>query len=125
MQYICLIYQPSDAPDASPEQYQKLLEEYGAYTQAAHESGKLVTAEPLQPTAAATTVRVRNGKRAVTDGPFAETKEWLSGFYLFDCDTLDEVLDWAAKIPAARDGSIEVRPIMVIPGMRDGRPVAR
>jgi len=125
MQYICLIYQPVDAPEMSPDQYQKIFEEYGAYTQAARESGKLVAAEPLQPTADATTVRIRNGKRAVTDGPFAETKEWLSGFYLFDCDTLDEVLDWAAKIPAARDGSIEVRPIMVIPGMRDGKPVAQ
>ncbi len=125
MQYICLIYQPADAPEMSPDEYQKTFEEYGAYTQAARESGKLVAAEPLQPTADATTVRVRNGKRAVTDGPFAETKEWLSGFYLFDCDTLDEVLDWAAKIPAARDGSIEVRPIMVIPGMRDGQPVAQ
>jgi hypothetical protein len=123
MQYICLIYTPNERPEMTPEESEKLFEEYGAYTQAARESGKMVAGEPLQPPTDATTVRVRNGKRTVTDGPFAETKEWLGGFYIFDCDTLDEVLDWAAKIPGARYGSIEVRPIMPIPGMRSGYPV--
>jgi hypothetical protein len=77
----------------------------------------MVDAAPLQPPETATTVRLRNGERLVTDGPFAETKEWLSGFYPFNCKSLDEALDWAAKIPGARHGSIEVRPVMEIPGM--------
>jgi hypothetical protein len=74
-------------------------------------SGKLVAAEALQPVQTATTVRVRNGKVSITDGPFAETKEQLAGFYLIDAKNLDEALEVAAKIPPARVGSVEVRPI--------------
>jgi hypothetical protein len=77
----------------------------------------MVDGAPLQGVETATTVRMREGKRVVTDGPFAETKEFLGGFYTFECATLDEALDWAAKIPGAKYGSIEVRPIMVIPSM--------
>jgi hypothetical protein len=76
----------------------------------------MVAGEPLQPPDTATTVRMRDGQRIVTDGPFAETKEWLAGFYTFNCNSLDEALDWAAKIPGAKYGSIEVRPVMEIPG---------
>ena len=112
MQYMCLIYNPVDAPQLSTEERQKVFEEYGTFTEAVRKSGKMVSGEPLQPPSDATTVRVRNGKRVVTDGPFAETKEWLGGFYIFNCDTLDEALDLAAKIPGAKYGSIEVRPIM-------------
>ena len=72
----------------------------------------LLGGEGLQPSSAATTVRVRDGERVLTDGPFAETKEQLGGFYLLDCDNLDEAIDWAAKIPGAGHGSVEVRPVM-------------
>lgn len=77
-------------------------------------SGLLVAAEALQPVETATTVRVRNGKPTYTDGPFAETKEQLAGFYLIDADTLDAALAVAAKIPPAREGSIEVRPVRTL-----------
>lgn len=95
LQYACLIYEPSDSVNATPQQQQQILGEY-------HQ----------------TTVRVREGKRVTTDGPFAETKEWLSGFYLVDCKSLDEALEWATKIPGAKYGSIEVRPLMEIPSAR-------
>jgi hypothetical protein len=114
MQYMCLIYAPSDL-NLSPEEGEKLFSAYHAFTQEARASGVMVDGAPLQEPDTATTVRVREGKRVVTDGPFAETKEWLGGFYTFECASLDEALDWAAKIPGAAYGSIEVRPVMVIP----------
>jgi hypothetical protein len=117
VQYMCLIYAPSGAPQLPPDEEQKLFAAYGAFTEEARASGKMVDGAPLQPPDSATTVRLRDGKRVVTDGPFAETKEWLAGFYTFECASLDEALDWAAKIPGAHYGSIEVRPVMVIPGM--------
>ena len=123
MQYICLIYAPADLK-MTDDEGEALFQAYGAFTAQARGSGKMIAGEPLQPTSDATTVRVRNGKRSITDGPFAETKEWLGGFYIFDCDTLDEAIDWAANIPGAKYGSIEIRPIMPIPGMAHGRPVA-
>ena len=73
--------------------------------------------DPLEDTSAATTVRVRDGKRLTTDGPFAETKEVLGGYYVLDCENLDQALEYAAKIPSAEFGSIEVRPLMSVPGM--------
>jgi len=114
MQYMCLIYAPVDMK-LSDAEGAALYQEFGTFTAAARASGKMVAGEPLQPISDATTVRVRDGKRSITDGPFAETKEFLGGFYIFDCDTLDEAIDWAAKIPGAKYGSIEVRPIMPIP----------
>lgn len=117
MTYMCLIYAPNgllESPDFCADDE---FAAYGAFTEEARRSGSLVDAAPLQPPETATTVRLRNGERLVTDGPFAETKEWLSGFYTFNCKSLDEALDWAAKIPGARHGSIEVRPVMEIPGM--------
>jgi hypothetical protein len=123
MQYLCLIYLPANAPDRTPEEEQQLHEAYGEYTRRARESGKMISGEPLEPVSTASSVRVRNGKRTITDGPFAETKEWLAGFYNFECDSLDEALDWAAQIPGAAHGTIEVRPVMKIPGMVSGRPV--
>jgi hypothetical protein len=116
MQYMCLIYGPTDLK-LPPGEEEKLYGEYGAFTERARASGKMVDGAPLQGVETATTVRVREGKRVVTDGPFAETKEWLGGFYTFECATIDEALDWAAQIPGAKYGSIEVRPIMVIPAM--------
>jgi hypothetical protein len=111
MQYACLIYQPHGIPDGTPE----MFAEYGRFTEAVQKAGAMRSGAPLQPTETATTVRVRNGERVTTDGPFAETKEWLTGFYLLDCRSLDEALEWAAKIPGAKYGSIEVRPLMEIP----------
>ena len=108
MQYMLLIYSNENgAGDGSPG----VLERYVAFSQDVRESGKLVTADRLQPTAAATTVRIRNGETLVTDGPFAETKEQLGGYYLLDCENIDEAIAYAAKIPTADYGSIEVRPV--------------
>ncbi len=83
-----------------------------AYSEALVSAGAMVGGDPLEGPQTATTVRVRDGKRLVTDGPFAETKEALMGYYLIDAPTLDEALGWAEKVPAAPYGSIEVRPIM-------------
>jgi hypothetical protein len=102
-----LIY--SSENGAPPEQ--DVMERYGAFTKDVQDSGKLVTADRLQPAAAATTVRIRNGETHVTDGPFAETKEQLGGYYVLECENIDEALAYAAKIPAAENGSIEVRPV--------------
>jgi hypothetical protein len=88
------------------------MAEYTTFTEDIQKSGKLVAGDALQPTTTATTVRVREGKRLTTDGPFAETKEQLGGYYLVNAKDLDEALAVAARIPAARTGSIEVRPIM-------------
>ena len=82
-----------------------------------HSSGKYLDASPLHPTSTATSVRVRDGKRLVTDGPFAETREQLGGYYLIDANDLDEALDIAERIPPARWGTIEVRPVMEIAGL--------
>jgi hypothetical protein len=88
---------------------------YAAVSRDAEAAGVLVDASELGPTAAATTVRVRNDETLVTDGPYAEVKEALGGFYLFDCASLDEALDWAARIPGAQHGAIEVRPVHAEP----------
>lgn len=112
MQYLLLIYEDEQQTQTKSEQEMgALLQEYGAYTEALKASGSHVAGQALKPTATATTVRVREGKTLHTDGPFAETKEQLGGFYMVDCETLDEALEWAAKIPSAKYGSIEVRPI--------------
>jgi len=108
MQYMLLIY--SDENGAA-EGDEDVLRRYGAFTQEVRENGKLVTADRLQPTTTATTVRIRNGETLVTDGPFAETKEQLGGYYLLECENIDEALAYAAKIPTAENGSIEVRPV--------------
>jgi hypothetical protein len=117
VQYACLIYEPPDSPNATPEEQRQIFADYMKFTEEIQKAGTMQGGAPLQPTTTATTVRVRKGQRLTTDGPFAETKEWLSGFYLLECKSLDEALDWAAKIPGAKYGSIEVRPLMDIPGM--------
>jgi hypothetical protein len=109
-----LIYGNEGAQLSEAEQGQ-LFQEYGAYTQGLRDSGAFVGGDPLQPTSDATTVRVRNGEQLVTDGPFAETKEQLGGYYIVEAASLDEAIEHAAKIPGARKGSIEVRPVMAIP----------
>jgi hypothetical protein len=116
MQYMLLIYDDEQAwANLSEAERNGLYAEYGAFTNDVRESGALVGADQLQPTAAATTVRVRQGDQLVTDGPFAETKEQLGGYYLIDVESMDEALEWAAKLPSARYGSIEVRPLVPMP----------
>jgi hypothetical protein len=113
MQYMLLIYDDEQAWGGLPEdERNSLYAEYGAFTTELRDKGALVSADQLQPTSAATTVRVRKGDQLVTDGPFAETKEQLGGYYLVDVESLDEALEWAAKLPSARYGSIEVRPVV-------------
>jgi len=89
-------------------------------TELAHElksKGQFLATAPLQPVSAATSVRVRNGRRVVTDGPFAETREQLGGYYLVEARNLDEVIDIAGRIPGARKGTVEIRPVLEIPGL--------
>jgi hypothetical protein len=105
MKYLCLVYMEKDKLHAVPDS------ECMACGNGFRESGLLVAAEALQPVETATTVRVRNGKTTITDGPFAETKEQLAGFYLVEARDLNEALQIAAKIPPAREGSVEVRPV--------------
>jgi hypothetical protein len=105
MKYLCLVYLAGDKLHAVSDG------ECLACGNGLRESGKLLAAEPLEPVETATTVRVRNGKVSVTDGPFAETKEQLAGFYLIDARDLNEAIQVASKIPPAREGSIEVRPV--------------
>lgn len=115
-QYMLLIYDAESAwQDMSEEEQSQVMGEYFAYTEALRASGAYVSGEALQPTTTARAVRVRDGERAVTDGPFAETKEILGGYYLVDVASEEEALEWAARIPSARWGTIEVRPVVVFP----------
>ncbi len=113
MRYLFLVYtsEADDVAEGTPERA-SIMQRYGALSQELREAGVHLGGERLQPIAAATTVRVRDGKTMITDGPFAETKEQLGGYYLLDCKDLDEALAFAAKIPSADYGSIEVRPLM-------------
>ena len=113
MHYLLLIYQDEAAhAQWSQEQLAAEYQAYNVYSEEVTKSGVAKSGNALMPTNTATTVRVRNGKLLTTDGPFAETKEQLGGYYLMDCKDLDEAIALAAKIPAASDGSIEIRPIM-------------
>ncbi len=116
MQYLLLIYDNEKLWQDLPEAERgKLFGEYAQFTQEITKSGHFVAGDALQPVHTATTVRVRDGKAAKTDGPFAETREQLGGYYLIDAKDLDEACAIAARIPSARLGSIEVRPVMVFP----------
>ena len=113
MRYLCLIYDEEAAIEAMPkDESDAFMGEYFAFTEGIKGSGHYVAGEALHPVATATTVRIRNGKLSTTDGPFAETKEQLGGFYLVEARDLNEALQVAAKIPSARTGSIEVRPVV-------------
>ncbi len=105
MKYLCLVYLSKENWNACPDN--KCFD----FAEGLHNSGRLLAAEPLHPVETATTVRVRNGQVTMTDGPFAETKEQLAGFYLIDAKDLNEAVQVAAKIPPAHNGSIEVRPV--------------
>jgi hypothetical protein len=114
MQYLLLIYRDEVAVEntSTTAGNEALRKEYGAFTQDIAKSGHFKAGDALQPTKTATTVRVRGGKTLTTDGPFAETKEQLGGYYLVEAKNLDEAIAIAARIPNARDGSIEVRPVV-------------
>jgi hypothetical protein len=112
MKYLCLIYsEEKRIASMSETEYNAAVKEYMAFTESIQKSGHLIGSERLQPTQAATTIRSRNGKVSTTDGPFAETKEQLGGFYLINARDLNEAIQVASKIPGTRWGSIEVRPI--------------
>jgi hypothetical protein len=114
MQFMLLIYDDEQTwRDMSEEERNGVMGEYFAYTDELRAAGAYVAANALQPTSTATLVRVQDGERLVTDGPFAETKEQLGGYYLLDVPSLDDALEWAAKIPSAKWGTIEVRPVVV------------
>lgn len=116
MQYLLLIYQDESLWASMSEAEQgEIFGEYMSYTRRIRENGSFVAGEALQPVETATTVRIREGKTVTTDGPFAETREQLGGFYLVEAADLDEAIRLAAQIPAARDGSVEVRPVMPTP----------
>ena len=113
MRYLCLIYEDEKGYERLPkEEMDAVFGEYFAFTEDIRQNGTLLAGEALQPTATATTVRVRNGKTQTTDGPFAETKEQLGGFYLINAKDLNEAIQVAARIPGARYGSVEIRPII-------------
>jgi hypothetical protein len=112
MQYMLLIYNSGDWQDLSPEQQQEIGGAYFAFTEELQAAGKMVAGDALQPTSTATSVRVRDGETLTTDGPFAETKEVLGGYYLIDVESLDEALEWGSKVPGAKYGTIEVRPVV-------------
>ncbi len=115
MQYLLLIYgQESDWTNLTAAQSAAMQKEYGQFGKEIVESGKHLGSNRLTPVASATTVRVRDGKRVITDGPFAETKEQLGGYYLVEAKDLDEAIALAGRIPAARHGSVEVRPIFTM-----------
>jgi hypothetical protein len=116
MKYMLLIYDQEKIWGTMPEAERgKVFAEYGSFTQAIEKSGHLVHGAPLQPTATATSVRVKDGKTVTTHGPFAETREQLGGYYLIEAKDLDEATAIAARIPSARFGTIEVRPVMNVP----------
>ena len=117
MKYLLMIY-TDEQQDAqrTPEQQEANMGEYFAFTNEIREAGVMLGGEALHPTTTATTVRVRNGQTASTDGPFAETKEQLGGYYFLECENLDEAIKWATKIPGAKDGSIEIRPVWEFEG---------
>jgi hypothetical protein len=115
MKYMMLIYLDEKALDDVTRD--KCYVDSAAYAHALHAQGKFLDAAPLHPTATATSIRIREGKPLVTDGPFAETREQLGGFFLVDAENLDEAIRIAAQIPAGRYGTVEIRPVLEVPGL--------
>lgn len=114
MQYLALIHTDEDAWDSSDEAARAAMRErYRAFARDAQDAGVLVDGSELAPTSDATTVRVRDTGQVVTDGPYAEVKEALGGYFVLDCPTLDDAVDWASRIPAAEHGAVEVRAVHV------------
>lgn len=115
MKYMLLIY--TDEQSWSDAEREQCYAESTQLTHKLHAEGKYLGASPLQPVATATSVRIRNGKRQVTDGPFAETREQLGGFFLIEAANLDEAIDIAGRIPGAKKGTVEVRPVIDLQGL--------
>jgi hypothetical protein len=115
MRYLLLIYGPEPTEDPAPEEAAAVMAAYNAFTEHIRSKNAYLGGEALEPTATATTVRVRDGQTLTTDGPFAETKEALGGYYLVEAKDLDEAIDFAARIPGSQIGSVEVRPIWELP----------
>jgi hypothetical protein len=116
MQYMLLIYtQESGWENLSDEAQAAAMKAYRDFTEELRGAGAMVAGDRLQPIANATTVRVRDGEQLVTDGPYAETKEQLGGYYLIEADSLDDAIAWATKLPGSHHGSVEVRPIAQVP----------
>jgi hypothetical protein len=112
MQYMLLIH-GDETREATEDERNAIFGEYFAFSDSIRD--QTLSSAPLEPSSATTTVRVRDGESLITDGPFAETKEQLGGYYLIDVETLDEALEIAARCPGARHGAVEVRPLMPIP----------
>ena len=113
MQYLAIIYNDESLyANATPEDIGAIFAAHGKFGEDTRAAGVFVGGEGLQGTNTATTVRVRDGERLLTDGPYAETKEQIGGYYVLDCKDLDDALNWAAQIPEAQYGSIEVRPVI-------------
>lgn len=113
MRYLCVIYDDEAKWNRmSKEEVDGLMGEYFAFTDGIKKSGHYIAGDALQPVATATSVRLRNGKLSTTDGPFAETKEQLGGYYLINARDLNEAIQIAARIPSAKTGTVEVRPVM-------------
>ena len=129
MRYMLLIYTREDAiARSSEEEMQQVMNGHGAVMQEARARGVLEAAEPLAKTSTATSVRLQDGKPIITDGPFAETKEQLAGYYILDCKDLDEAVAWAAKIPTAcggLHGCVEIRPLQAIPASEKAPEMAQ
>jgi hypothetical protein len=114
MQFMCLIYNAEDnGPQPGNDDFGPYMQAYFDFTEEVRAAGKLVGGEALESVSTATTVSLRGGKTEIVDGPFAETKEQLGGYYILDCKDLDEALHYAAKIPDAAYGRVEVRPLMI------------
>ena len=113
MRYVLNIYGDMSDWDPTPEESEQVMQAYMKFGEDVQGAGAFVAGEALERPDTATAVRVRDGERIVTDGPFPETKEQLGGFYVLECNDLDEAIEWAAKIPGAQNGTIEVRPVMV------------
>ena len=112
MRYLLLIYSAQEnAPQPNGTEFREMMEGYRVLTEDVQKRGLMQAGEALQPTSTATTVRVRNGERLVTDGPFAETKEVLGGYFLADCKDLDQAIELAQRIPLVDKGSVEIRPL--------------
>jgi hypothetical protein len=115
MKYMLLVY--TDEKSWAEGEREQCMAESTKLTHELHKQGKYLAASPLHPVAAATSVRIRQGKRQVTDGPFAETREQLGGYFLIDAANLDDAIDIAARIPGAKKGTVEVRPIFELEGL--------
>lgn len=121
MKYMLLIY--LDENGLSEAERQQCYGDSAAYARQLHERGKYLAAAPLHPTSTATSVRIRDGRSIVTDGPFAETREQLGGFYLIEAENLDQAIEIAGEIPAGRWGTVEIRPVLEITGLPAGSGV--